>query len=193
MSTSRYAYLEALSQVVEEEIVVTCLGAPTKLWHRLRPRDQDIYIYDAMGMAIPVALGLAAAVWPRRVLAMEGDGALLMNLGSLLTVVGAGMSNLTILLFNNGVYESSGGQPLPCRGVDFAALARAAGIPTAVRVDSAAALVEAVRRAARSGMLSFIDALTVPEVGPPEPYVGRPPQVRPRFLRWWRGARETTA
>jgi len=185
MTTSRYAYIAALSEAVKDEIVVTCLGAPTKLWHRLRPRDQDIYIYDAMGMAIPVALGVAAAVRPRRVLAMEGDGALLMSLGSLCTVAGAGLSNLTIILFNNGIYESSGGQPLPVRSVDFVGVAAAAGIPGAVRVESAAALVEEVGRAARDDRLTFIEAMTAPESDSLEPYVGRPAEVGPRFLRWW--------
>jgi sulfopyruvate decarboxylase subunit beta len=91
------------------------------------------YNPSAMGGAIPLAAGLALAQPRRKVLVVSGDGSLLMNLGSLVTVVGSGVTNLTIVVLDNRMYEVTGGQKTAASGgqVDFAALARAAGFPSA--------------------------------------------------------------
>lgn len=80
-----------------------------------------------------MAVGLALAQPQREVLVISGDGSLLMSLGSLVTVVGSGVTNLTIVLLDNGLYEITGGQETPAArfAVDYAGLARAAGFPTA--------------------------------------------------------------
>ena len=73
-------------------------------------------------------MGLALAQPERRVIVCNGDGSMLMNLGSLVSIAGAGATNLVVLVFDNGVYEVTGSQPMPgARRVDFAAIARGAG------------------------------------------------------------------
>jgi sulfopyruvate decarboxylase subunit beta len=117
-----------------DEIVVTNQGA-ARLWPRLAQHPLDFhYNPSTMGGAIPLALGLAVAQPQRGVLVVSGDGALLMSLGSLVTVVDAGVKNLTVVVLNNGLYEVTGGQKTPAAKncVDFAGLARAAGFPTAI-------------------------------------------------------------
>ncbi|MCL6648463.1 MAG: thiamine pyrophosphate-binding protein [Chloroflexi bacterium] len=89
-------------------------------------------VIGAMGKASSVALGLALAQPRRQVLCLDGDGSLLMNLGSLVTIAGAAPPNLVHFVFENRVYNITGGQPLPAAGkVDFALMARAAGYPLA--------------------------------------------------------------
>lgn len=97
------------------------------------------YNPSAMGGAVPLALGLALAQPRRHVICVSGDGSLLMNLGCLVTVVGAACKNLTIILLDNGVYEITGGQMIPGPCTDWIGLARAAGFAT---VGDAATLTD---------------------------------------------------
>lgn len=126
--------LQVLAQCCcDEQIIVTNQGS-ARLWPKLRKRSLDFhYNPSTMGGAIPLALGLALAQPQREVLAISGDGSLLMSLGSLVTVVGSGATNLTIVLLDNGLYEVTGGQATPAAGtsVDYSGLARAAGFVTA--------------------------------------------------------------
>lgn len=117
---------------LDDQIVVTNQGS-SRIWPRLRRRSLDFhYNPSTMSGAIPLALGLALAQPQREVLAVSGDGSLLMSLGSLVTVVGSGVKNLTVVLLDNGLYEVTGGQETPAAqvAVDYAGLARAAGFPS---------------------------------------------------------------
>lgn len=116
----------------DDQIVVTNQGS-ARIWPKLRRRSLDFhYNPSTMSGAIPLALGLALGQPQREVLAISGDGSLLMSLGSLVTVVGNGVTNLTIVLLDNGLYEVTGGQETPAArsAVDYAGLARAAGYQT---------------------------------------------------------------
>jgi thiamine pyrophosphate-dependent acetolactate synthase large subunit-like protein len=97
-----------------------------------------------MGHATSLGLGLAIAQPERRVIVLSGDGSLLMNLGSLVTIATETPRNLTVVVFDNGVYEVTGAQPTPGSAaartngdpVDFAGLARASGIRTVFEWES---------------------------------------------------------
>ena len=117
----------------EGQIVVTN-QASARIWPKLARHDLDFhYNPSTMGGAVPFALGLAIAQPRRDVLCVSGDGALFMSLGSLVTVVGSRATNLTIVVLDNGLYEVTGGQKTPASSttLDWPALARAAGFPTA--------------------------------------------------------------
>jgi|ERR1051326_487348 phosphonopyruvate decarboxylase len=95
-------------------------------------------IVGCMGSASTIALGIALAQPQRRVIAVDGDGSLLMQLGSLVTIAGAAPPNLFHVVFENGVYETSGSQPLPGEGrFDLTEMARAAGYAHSLQFDSA--------------------------------------------------------
>ena len=88
----------------------------------------DLPITGAMGKASSVALGLCMAMPDKRVIVVDGDGSLLMNLGTLVTVAGQAPTNLYHFVLDNGVYAVTGGQPVPnAGGHDFAEIGRAAG------------------------------------------------------------------
>ena len=116
-----------------DQIVVTNQGS-ARIWPKLRRRSLDFhYNPSTMSGAIPLALGLALSQPRREVLAISGDGSLLMSLGSLVTVAGSGAKNVTVVLLDNGMYEVTGGQQIPgAQAVDYVGLARAAGFATAV-------------------------------------------------------------
>lgn len=132
------AALEALHAARTHEIVITTMGNARE-WMTLPPHPLDfVLVPSSMGQATSLGLGLALAQPDRRVVVCNGDGSMLMNLGSLVTLAAEAPPNLTLLLFDNGVYEVTGAQPTPATvarhngrpTVDFPALARACGFPS---------------------------------------------------------------
>ncbi len=134
-NADRMDVVEALRVLAElrrpGQIVVTNQGS-ARLWPTLSNDPLDFnYNPSTMGGAVPLGLGLALAQPDREVLIISGDGSLLMSLGCLVTVIDSGVTNLSIVLLDNGIYEVTGGQQTPAAATrtDFAGLARAAGFP----------------------------------------------------------------
>ena len=114
--------------------VPTMTTAPA--WRHIAPDDLSVACVGFMGGASAMGLGLALAQPRRRVIVFDGDGSLLMQLGSLATIAGARARNLTHLLFKNGVYHTSGSQEIPGgMDVDFVLMAKGAGYRSASRID----------------------------------------------------------
>jgi phosphonopyruvate decarboxylase len=106
--------------------VPTMTTAPA--WREIAPDDLSIVCQGFMGGASTLGLGLALSRPERRVIVFDGDGSLLMQLGSLATIAGAKPRNFVHLLFKNGVYHTSGAQEIPGGlTVDFALMAKGAG------------------------------------------------------------------
>ena len=142
---SRAAYYKVLADnLPEHALVVTSLGNASYLWAAMHHRPENFYFEDAMGLALPLALGLAIAQPRRQVFVVEGDGAVLMHMGALVTVGAVAPSNLTVLLIQNGVHAASGGQALTNANLDLAELARSAGIPRARNVTTPEAFASAM-------------------------------------------------
>lgn len=112
----------------DEDIVITTMS-PARDWMTLPQQPRDLVLVpSAMSHATSIGLGLALAQPERRVIVCNGDGSMLMNLGSLVSIVAAGVKNLVVLVFENGTYEVTGSQYVPGAGVvDYAAIARGAG------------------------------------------------------------------
>jgi thiamine pyrophosphate-dependent acetolactate synthase large subunit-like protein len=125
------SHKQALAELARhrgDAIVVTTMTA-VGVWPEFSDSPLDLaYMPSAMGQAPTLGLGLALAQPQRRVIVINGDGSMLMNLGSLATLA-ANPANLFLLIMDNGIYEVTGGQATAGQGrVDFAALARGAGI-----------------------------------------------------------------
>jgi sulfopyruvate decarboxylase subunit beta len=128
--------LRALARRRHDEIVVATMSVLGP-WLVHSPSELNMSCYGFMGGASSLGLGLALAQRRRRVWILDGDGSLLMQLGSLATIAGAAPSNLYHFVFQNDAYEISGGQPIPAAGrVDFAGLAEAAGYASAYRFSA---------------------------------------------------------
>ena len=119
--------IRALAQHRTDQVVVAAYHAAFDLM-RLHPHPLNYLSHGAMGLASSHALGLALGRPDKRVIVLDGDGSLLMNLGTLVTIAEAAPKNLTYFVCENGTYEANGGHPIPGRGtVSFAGIARAAG------------------------------------------------------------------
>jgi phosphonopyruvate decarboxylase len=113
------------------DVVITTMS-PARDWMTLPQHPLDIvFVPSAMGHATSVGLGIALAQPDRRVLVCNGDGSMLMNLGSLVSITGSGATNLVVVLFDNGVYEVTGSQPTPGPAqIDYTSIARGTGFPS---------------------------------------------------------------
>ena len=119
--------LKVLARHHTGEIVVPVYQAAFE-WMAIKPHPLTYLGTGAMGQASSHALGLALGRPDKRVIVLDGDGSLLMNLGSLVTIGAAAPRNLVHFVCENGTYEANGGHPIPGAGrVSFAGLARAAG------------------------------------------------------------------
>jgi len=184
VTVPRKAWLDALAATLDAQaLVVAGLGANARYLPHLPIKAAHFAMCDAMGAAIPLALGMALARPDRQVISLEGDGSLLMNLGTLATLGATGARNLTILLFDNRHYESSGGQELPRVEVDLVAIARAARVPIAERLAAAAALAPAVAGARNAGPAFYLLPTLFDPHEPIPPYSERPDEIRLNFAR----------
>ncbi len=113
-------------------------------WHDTGQGNVDhIDASQCMGSASSIGLGLALARPDRQVIVMDGDGSLLMQLGSLVTITAAAPANFYHFVFANGLHQSTGNQPLPAQGIfDWVALAKAAGYKQALKIEAAEDLIE---------------------------------------------------
>ena len=118
-----------VGQLKREEAVIGGIGnANFDLWASGQ-RPQNFYMLGSMGLAVPIAFGVAIAQPQRHVIALEGDGSLLMQLGCLATVAMQAPKNLTIVVWDNGVYQITGGQPTASSSTaDIVGIAYACGI-----------------------------------------------------------------
>jgi thiamine pyrophosphate-dependent acetolactate synthase large subunit-like protein len=118
-----------VARLKNEEAVVGGIGNTNfDLW-AAGHRPQNFYMLGSMGLAFPIALGVALAQPKRRVLALEGDGSLLMQLGCLATIATLKPKNLVMVVMDNGIYQITGSQPTPGAGTaDLIAIALASGL-----------------------------------------------------------------
>jgi len=130
--------LEVVAAWRTDEVLIPSMGSARE-WFKREQHPLDLYyIPSAMGQVATLGLGIALAQPSRHIVAMIGDGSLLMNLGCLATIAAAGAKNLTVLLLDNGVYEVTGSQKTAGSVVeiDYLAIARASGIEHTATYDS---------------------------------------------------------
>jgi thiamine pyrophosphate-dependent acetolactate synthase large subunit-like protein len=172
-----------VARLNSEEAVIGGIGNTNfDLWSAGR-RPQNFYMLGSMGLAFPIALGVALAQPSRRVVALEGDGSLLMQLGCLTTIAAICPKNLTLVVMDNGIYQITGAQPTPAAAAasDLVAVARGCGLESAWASDEEdfERLFDAALSAARPHLIAArIDS---------QPGVGAtdrdPVQIRERFMR----------
>jgi thiamine pyrophosphate-dependent acetolactate synthase large subunit-like protein len=137
-----------LVAAIGQEPVVASLGHPAYDLYGAGDRPANFYTWGSMGLASSIGLGLALARPDLRVFVLDGDGSLLMNLGSLATIGWTRPANLVLIVWDNGEYGTTGGQPTAtAQGADLEAAARAMGAPASVTVATPAEFDAAVARA----------------------------------------------
>jgi len=159
--------LAMLYPELEGRLVVTIMGACAQELYDLGHRENFFYLQHAMGLASSIGLGLALHLPDERVVVLDGDGSVLMNLGTLATLARYRPNNLVHIVFDNGSLLSTGGFDSHTTSglTDLAAIARGAGIEHVTSVGSVVDFGEAVLDAFRREDLSVIVA-KVAAVGP---------------------------
>jgi Thiamine pyrophosphate-requiring enzymes [acetolactate synthase, pyruvate dehydrogenase (cytochrome), glyoxylate carboligase, phosphonopyruvate decarboxylase] len=149
----RRAFVAGLLQAVPAALVVTGLGSPAYDVFAAGDRDNNFYLWGAMGGAASLGLGLALAQPARPVVVITGDGEQLMGIGSLATIGAKKPPNLTIVVLDNGHFGETGMQRSHTSlGTDLVAVAKAVGIAEALRIEKLEQLaVVAARIDAREG------------------------------------------
>lgn len=171
-----------VAKLRHEEAVIGGIGNTNfDLW-AAGHRPQNFYMLGSMGLAFPIALGVALAQPGRRVFALEGDGSLLMQLGALSTIAALKPKNLTMIVMDNGVYQITGAQPTPAANVaDIVAIAIGSGLANsawAADEEDFERLVDDAMAATEPGLI----AVRIDD----KPGVGTtrrdPVQIRERFM-----------
>ncbi len=168
---------------ITDQPILGGIGGPTYDLYGAGDRDRNLYTWGSMGQISSMGLGLALARSDLRVIVLDGDGSLLMNLGILTTIARKGPPNLVHIVWDDGVYQTTGGQPThTSAGADLAGIARAAGIPNASIVDDDLVFTHTVDRALTEPGPWFISVKVIPEKG-----TARPPRdpifFKYRFMR----------
>lgn len=159
---SRSDALRAVQRAVDgdKDVVIATTGFTGRELYACEDRKNQLYMVGSMGCASPFAFGLAWARRDKRVIVLDGDGALLMRMGALATIGYERPDNLVHVLLDNEAHDSTGGQATVAHSVDSAAVARACGYPSARRISTAEDLEAALRD--RGDGLRFLHLKTRP-------------------------------
>jgi sulfopyruvate decarboxylase subunit beta len=175
--------LKALARQVTDTDIVLPVYSTAFDWIDIRPHPLNYLSHGAMGLASSHGLGLALGRPDRRIIVLDGDGSLLMNLGSLVTIGEVAPPNLFHFVCENGTYEANGGHPIPGRtAVDFAGFARAAGYRAVHEFSDLKILEQQIGAVLAEPGPVFVD-LKIVASGPQERDYSRlhGPQVRKAF------------
>ena len=168
--------LEATRHLVaalgNDDAVIASLGHPAYDLFAAGDRDTYFYTWGSMGLASSIGLGLAMAQPDRRIVVLDGDGSLLMNLGSLATIGWVRPKNLVVIVWDNALYGTTGGQETAtAHGADLEAAARAMGIAAAGTVQTKADFDVALERVRQQPgpwvIVAKVDE-NVPQLKPPQ-------------------------
>ena len=124
---ARYEAIEDIMKSIDDELIVCNIGFPSRELYEINDRDENFYMIGSMGLASSIGFGLALARPDKDVVVIDGDGSLLMNMGSLVTVFANNPSNLTWIVIDNGAYGSTGNQDTYAQVIDLAEIAKSVG------------------------------------------------------------------
>lgn len=181
---TRLSALEVVHSLVDSNtIVLATTGLTGRELYEIEDIPNNLYMVGSMGCVSSLGLGLALAKPQKKVIAIDGDGALLMRLGSMATNATYGTNNLLHILLDNNAHESTGGQSTVSHNVDFVRVAAAVGYPRAIYVHSLEEFREALRLWHASPRLTFIQLRvrkgTKDNLGRPKT---KPYQVKERLM-----------
>lgn len=179
----RFDCLRAIAENAANALVVTSAGAVTLEWNALRPSDGNFRV-RTLGLCSSIALGMALGLPRRKVIALDGDGSLLMNLCSLPTLARMRPKNLIHIVFDNEVYEASGSKKTAtAAGTDLVGIARAAGIRQALWAHSVDDFAKVASDAINGDELFFIGAKVTTDRTEVPPYPMDEVENKYRFIR----------
>ena len=174
---------EALANFITDELVVTGIATQTAFWFKVKHRPENLYLRGPMGLAPAVGLGVALAQPHRKVIAIEGDGSLLMALSSLAAIAHCKPKNFVLVCMDNGIYEGGGKGPTVNAGsTDFVHIVKGFGISRARSVDSLQDLQSAVQEVLNASECSFLHVKVDPKSAPCKAPTLKPFEMKYQFM-----------
>ena len=154
---ARYEAIVDIMEYIDEELVICNIGFPSRELYEIEDRQRNFYMIGSMGLASSIGLGLALSKPNEDVVVIDGDGSLLMNMGSLVTVFANNPSNLTWIVIDNGAYGSTGNQDTYAQKIDLVDVAKGVGFKNSHYFDNID-----LRKIIKSDDASFIVYKTEP-------------------------------
>jgi sulfopyruvate decarboxylase subunit beta len=180
----RFDCLQALAPMITDQLVVTNVARTAFEWKMAKPHEGNLYTMG-MGLVTPVVLGLALSLPHRGVIALDGDGGILLNLGALATVGNCAPSNLVSIIFDNASYASTGGLPTATAGrTNLVEIARGAGIKNSVGVGTIEEFTAVAAQAVAGNGPWVIVAKVAAEKPPVQPKLMDGRENKYRFVRY---------
>ena len=124
---ARYEAIKNIMKNIDDELIICNIGFPSRELYEINDRDENFYMIGSMGLASSIGFGLALARPDKDIVVIDGDGSLLMNMGSLVTIFANDPCNLTWIVIDNGAYGSTGNQDTYAQKIDLVEIAKAVG------------------------------------------------------------------
>ena len=171
---ARYDAIKDIMESIDEELVICNIGFPSRELYEIEDRSKNFYMIGSMGLASSIGLGLALAKPYDDVVVIDGDGSLLMNMGSLVTIFANNPSNLTWIVIDNGAYGSTGNQDTYAQVLDLVDVARGVGFRNSynfkdidlkefIKSDDASFIVYRTEAGNSSAPIIDLDPITIKE------------------------------
>lgn len=176
---------EAISRIVEsvrDEILVCNLGAPSRELFHIKDRNENFYMLGSMGLVSSIAFGIAISKPNKVVWCIDGDGSLLMNLGSLSTIANNKPNNLTLIVIDNGVYGSTGNQKTyTSKNTSLETIAKGAGFKSIITISNEDKIIPLLKSLGKG--CHFVKINTLPGNAQVENVPLKPEQLKTRFIK----------
>ncbi|MEE0902367.1 MAG: sulfopyruvate decarboxylase subunit beta [Methanobrevibacter sp.] len=124
---ARFEAIYEIMEYIDDELIICNIGFPSRELYEINDRDENFYMIGSMGLASSIGFGLALARDDKDIVVIDGDGSLLMNMGSLVTIFANNPRNLTWIVIDNGAYGSTGNQDTYAQKLDLVDIAKSVG------------------------------------------------------------------
>ena len=171
---ARFEAIYVIMEYIDDELIICNIGFPSRELYEIEDRSENFYMIGSMGLASSIGLGLALAKPNSNVVVIDGDGSLLMNMGSLVTVFANNPSNLTWIVIDNGAYGSTGNQDTYAQVIDLVDVAKGVGFKNSfnfedinlkdiIRSDDASFIVYKTEAGNSNAPIIDLDPITIKE------------------------------
>ena len=171
---ARFEAIYEIMEYIDDELIICNIGFPSRELYEIEDRSENFYMIGSMGLASSIGLGLALAKPNSNVVVIDGDGSLLMNMGSLVTVFANNPSNLTWIVIDNGAYGSTGNQDTYAQVIDLVDVAKGVGFKNSfnfedinlrdiIRSDDASFIVYKTEAGNSNAPIIDLDPITIKE------------------------------
>jgi len=179
--------IRIIMEQIEEEIVVSNIGDPSKEVYYTKDRSRNFYMLGSFGLASSISLGLALSQ-KEKVICIDGDGSLLTNLGTLATIANQNPNNLILIVLDNGCYGTTGNQKSHTSGLtDLENVAKACGFRITFKLRDKNELFNTLNKCLKNCNLSFIHVIVEPNISKIKNISLEPITIKNRFMKSLQG------